>query len=135
MRVLCLTIVLAGCGLDSNCTSRGKSTMTSMMNVAPGTMLSVLLSACSTCAHSQAEAQWPTAKLGASVTGTVDVKLSPGCFVQDTTQMLGPLLGDGTADANWKNCGDTLTVNAYVTNNLSVTLDSLKLTLYCPTAM
>jgi len=77
-------LVASGCDAGS-CKAGAKTAMNTLADAAPGAVLTVALSDCSTCAHGHATGYWSKNNFGVSNTGTVEVQLSPGCFVQDIT--------------------------------------------------
>ncbi len=129
--VVAVLLLLSGCIFEGNKCTVDKQADDEIQNAAPGAVVSVALAGCSTCDHAHVNAYWQPP---ASGTGNIEIQLSPVCPVQDT-EVLVPVTtspGTGTADNNWKNCGDVIDVNAYVTNRSDVTLDRMSIQLFCP---
>ena len=134
MRVVAVAVVfLAGCIFaEENKCIVDKQADDEKLVAAPGAVLAVALAGCSTCDHSHVNAYWQTP--GTPATGDIEIQLVPHCPVRDTT-VLVPVTanpGVGTADNNWRNCGDVIDLDAYVTNRSDATLDRMSIQLFCP---
>ena len=135
MRALILVLVVVASGCDpGSCKATGKSAMNALADAAPGAVLTVALAGCSTCAHSHVSGYWSTNTVDSQTTGTVELQLSPSCFVKDVQVDAPPRDGNGIADGNFQNCGDTVDYSAYMTNRTNVTFDTFQMTLVCPSS-
>jgi len=131
--VITAAVAVSGC-IKEACDATGKYAEDTVINAAPGAVLSLALEGCSTCAHSHVSGYWPKANTDLSTTGYVEIQLIPRCFVRDITTMANPRDGEGIADGNVKNCGDVVDYDGYVTNRTNVTLDMMEIHIVCPTA-
>ncbi len=128
--VVALAAMLAQAGCDDSCT--GFQTMGgTLINAAPHATLMTTIDHCSTCAHTTAQVLWVSPQSG--VTGTIDLQVFPGCFVQPITMSRPATAGTGDyqTDFNVANCGDDISYTATVTNNSNVTLSNLEVHLDC----
>jgi len=125
-----IVVLLSGCIISKDeCNKSAKKATDDITQAAPGAVLAVALSGCSTCDHSSVQGKWPYQM---NATGYIEIQLSPHCFVQDTTIMANPTADTGVADNNWKNCGDVIDLDGYVTNRTNVTLPYMSIELTCP---
>src|SRR5690349_971428 len=73
-----ILLCLAGCG-DDAC-SGFQTQGGTLINGTPHKSVSATIDHCSTCAHTTAQVLWVSPQSG--VTGTIDLEVDPGCFVQ-----------------------------------------------------
>jgi hypothetical protein len=126
-----MVVALSGCIVSKDeCNKSAKKAMDTMEQASPGAVLTVALTGCSTCDHSSVQGRWSLP--ATATTGYVEIQLSPHCLVRDTTVMVTPDTDTGVADNNFKNCGDVIDLDGYVTNRSNVTLEHMYIELTCP---
>lgn len=126
-----IVVFLSGCIISKDeCAVRDKKGEDYLEQAAPGAILSVALRGCSTCGHSSVTGRWEPSP--EAITGDIEVQLVPHCFVRDTTVYGAPGERNTSADNNWKNCGDVIDVDAYVTNRTNGTLLFMSIDARCP---
>lgn len=135
MRATWVVVVLAlltlpGCPGDA-CELSGQSENARGTDFPPGAVLSFALRGCSTCDHSRISAVWDITGVDSNTTGNVEIQLSPHCPVRDMTSEVPANIGDGFADNNYRNCGDVIDLDGYVTNRTNVVLKSIDVTMRC----
>jgi hypothetical protein len=128
-------MLLAGlsAGCPGDCLMEGKQDHEITLQVPPGSSVPLTLTGCSTCDHAQLKAMWDSGGSESTATGTIDLVLSPQCFVRDTKMTYPPTSFIGLVDTNVKNCGAIVDYSATVTNNTNVMLPKIEAYLVCAT--
>jgi len=128
--VLGVAILSYGAACDDSC-SGFMTQGDAVINAAPHATAMATIDHCSTCAHTTAQVLWVSPQSG--VTGTIDLSVFPGCFVQPIKLSRPATAGTGDyqTDFNVANCGDDISYTATVTNNSNVTLSNLEVHLDC----
>ena len=132
VRWLVLGVALLSFGTACASTCSGfKSASGNLAQAAPGGTFMVTITGCSTCAHAHSQVLWTAPKSG--VTGTVEVQIFPGCFVQPVVdnRPATPGVGDYSDDFNVANCGDNIDYTGQATNKTNVTFSDFELHLDC----
>jgi len=129
--VVLAAVMTSGC-IGDECKLSGQSTENKMVNVPPGAIMTMALQGCSTCDHSQNSVVWTMAEADKEIaSGDVEISLSPHCPVREHISVVPVINGDGFADNNYRNCGDVIDIDGYVTNRSNVTLLTVNARMRC----